>query len=51
MEAALALSIIEAILKYGPQAVTTIATAFENKEPTPDDIKALFINKEPEAYF
>ena len=51
MEAALALSIIEAILKYGPNAVTAIAAAFENKEPTPEDIRALFIDKEPEEYF
>ena len=51
MQAALALSIIEAILTYGPNAVVTIAAAFEKGEPTPEEIKALFIDKEPEEYF
>ena len=51
MEAALALAIIEAILKYGPNAVVAIAAAFETETPTPEHIKALFIDKEPEEYF
>ena len=51
MNAALALAIIQAILQYGPNAVITIAAAFDKGDPTPDQIRALFINKTPEEYF
>lgn len=47
----LVLTIIEMILKYGPQAVLTIAAAWGTDAPTPDQIRALFIDKDPEDYF
>ena len=46
------LAIVTAILKYGPTAITSIAKALEVKEDiTPEDIKELFIDKDPEDYF
>lgn len=46
------LSIITAILKYGPSAITSIAKVLEVKDDiTPEDIKELFIEKDPEDYF
>ena len=51
METALALAIIEAILKYGPNAAIAIGKALEEGKRTPDEIRALFITKTPEEYF
>jgi hypothetical protein len=50
-DALLTLAIIEMILKYGPKAVLTIQGAWANDDPTPEDIRALFIVKKPEEYF
>lgn len=49
--AVLTLTIIEMILKYGPQAVLAIASAWETEAPTPEQIEALFIDEDPEEYF
>ena len=51
--AALTLTIIEMILRYGPTAVQIIADALAEKteEPTPEYIRTLFIDKDPEEYF
>ena len=51
MGAELTIAIVQAILTYGPSAVMTIANAMQDKEVTADDIKALFIDKEPGDYF
>lgn len=51
MNALLVISIIQAILRYGPDAVLTIADAMQKSSPTPEDIKNLFIDKEPEDFF
>lgn len=51
METALALAIIEAVVKYGPNAAVVIGKALEEGKRTPDEIRALFINKDPEEYF
>jgi hypothetical protein len=51
METALILAIIEKLLVYGPGVVVEVAAAFENAEPTADDIRALKITKKPEDYF
>ena len=48
---ALTLAIFEQILRYGPQAVIQIAAVFQNEVPTPDQIRALKIEKDPEEYF
>ena len=45
------LAIIGAVLSHGPEAVKTIATLMDDKEPTAEEIKALFITKKPEEYF
>ena len=48
----LLVEIIRALLKYGPQAVKVIATAFdEGPEPTPERIRQLVIEKDPEEFF
>ena len=52
MEATTTLAIIQSILTYGPKAIITIATVLETKDnPTVEEIKALFIGKDPEEYF
>ena len=51
MNAELTLAIIAAIVKYGPSAVVTISAAMQQGSVTSADIKALFIDKEPEEYF
>lgn len=51
MEAALILAIIEKLLVYGPKVVVEISAAFEAGDPTPEQIRALKIEKDPEAYF
>lgn len=51
INAVLTLTIIEMILRYGPAAVAIIADAMETEDPTPAQIRGLFINKEPEEYF
>lgn len=48
---ALTIAIIEQILKYGPTAVIQIAGAFQVETPTPGQIRALKIDKDPEEYF
>jgi hypothetical protein len=48
---ALILTIFQAILQYGPQAVITIGDAMRDTEITPEDVEKLFIDKEPEDYF
>ena len=48
---AVTLAIISAVLTHGPDAVLLIAKLMANREPTPEDIQALFIIKEPEEYF
>jgi hypothetical protein len=45
------LAIISAVVTHGPDAVLLIAKLMNNKEPTAEDIKALFITKNPEDYF
>lgn len=50
-DALLTLTIIEMILKYGPTAVIKMQQAWAIDNPTPDDIRALFIVKKPEEYF
>lgn len=48
----LILSIIEAVLNHGPQAVVAISDAMKsNDQITPEDIDKLFIIKDPEFYF
>lgn len=51
MNAELTLSVIVAILRYGPKAILAIAEAFKNSDPTAEDIKQLFIAEDPEDYF
>lgn len=51
METALVLTIIKAILTYGPNAVIAIGKALEEGKRTPEEIRALFITKTPEEYF
>jgi hypothetical protein len=52
MDAALTLAVITAILQYGPSAVITISGALQaNDNITAEDIKKLFILKEPGEYF
>jgi hypothetical protein len=51
METALVLSIIQAVLTYGPDAVIAISDALREGKRTPEEIKALFIDKMPEEYF
>jgi len=52
MKAETTLSIIEMILKYGPQAIFAISEAMKKKEDiTKEDIQNLFITKDPEEYF
>ena len=45
------LAIISAVATHGPDAVLLIAKLMDNKEPTAEDINALFIIKDPEEYF
>jgi len=49
--ALITLTIIEMVLKHGPQAVLAIAAAWETDAPTPEQIRGLFIDKDPEEYF
>ena len=51
MEAALALAIIEAILRYGPNAAIAVSNALQEGKRTPEEIRLLFIGKDPEEYF
>ncbi len=51
MEADLILAIIDKLLVYGPRVVVEISAAFENGDPTAEDIRNLKITKEPEDYF
>jgi hypothetical protein len=51
METALVLSIIQMVLTYGPNAAIAIGKALEEGKRTPEEIKALFITKEPWEYF
>ena len=52
MDSALILTIIEMIIKYGPSAVVAISGAIQDdSEVTAEDIKKLFIDKDPEEYF
>jgi hypothetical protein len=50
MKLEVTLAIIEVLLRYGPQAVVDIALLWD-KDPTPDQIRSLYINKKPEEYF
>lgn len=53
MDAALAtiiIALIEAVGKYGPQAVISAITALNKEEITVEDIQALKITKEPEEF-
>jgi len=47
----LVIAIVGAVIKYGPSAVQTISTAMKDKDITPEDIKDLFIDKDPAEYF
>ena len=49
----LTIEIIRALLKYGPSAVRTIAGAFDDNypDPTPEQIRELMIDKDPEEFF
>lgn len=51
MKAEIIIEIINALLQYGPTAIIKIAESMKEKELTVDDIKTLFINKDPEEYF
>jgi hypothetical protein len=51
MNALLIAAIIEKGLIYGPTCAAQIAALFEKREPTPEDIRALEIEKEPEQFF
>lgn len=51
MNAALVIAIVQAVLTYGPNAVIAISNAMQTSDPTPEQIKALFIDKEPVEYF
>ena len=51
MTEALIIAIIEAGLKYGPGIAASIAAAWENGTPTPEQIRALKIEKDPDDYF
>ena len=48
---AVTLAIISAVLTHGPDAVLLISKLMDNREPTVEDIQALFILKDPEEYF
>jgi len=48
---ALTLAIISAVIKHGPNAIFAIYRAFQKENVTADEIKELFINKDPEDYF
>ena len=48
---AVTLAIISAVLTHGPDAVLLISKLMANREPTVEDIQALFILKDPEEYF
>jgi hypothetical protein len=51
MTEALILEIIISVLKYGPTAIISIANAMQEKEITVEDVRALFIDKDPEEFF
>jgi len=52
MNLALILAIFEQVLRYGPEVVIEIAELFKGSEdPTPEQIRALKITKDPEEYF
>ena len=52
MSPVIVIPIVQAILKYGPDAVILIADLIKSKdEITPEDINNLFITKDPEDYF
>lgn len=53
MEAQLTLAIISALLTNGPKIVVQIAELFKDdgEDPTPEQIRALKITKDPEEYF
>jgi hypothetical protein len=47
---ALALALIELILKYGPSVAISLVRAMKVENPTPEDIRALKVD-DPETYF
>lgn len=51
MNTELLIEIIKKLLEYGPGAIKVIATAFDEEEPTPEQIRALKIEGDPEDYF
>lgn len=51
MKAELTLSIIEQVLVHGPEAIRAIARIMEDREPTVEEVRSLFITKDPEDYF
>lgn len=49
---ALVITIIEAVLKYGPQAVHVLSELLSGgDQPTADEIRELLIDKDPADYF
>jgi len=50
MGAALIVTLIEMLLKYGPSTYLSIIKDLETNDPTPEQIKALFVEA-PETYF
>lgn len=51
MEAILLIEIFKSLLIYGPNAAIAIGKALEEGKRTPEEIRALFINKDPADYF
>lgn len=51
MEAMLALAIVEKLIIHGVAALPAITAALQKPDPTPEDIRALKITKDPEEYF
>lgn len=53
MQAELIIAIISSLLTNGPKFVTEIAKLFNDDgvDPTPEQIRALKITKDPEEYF
>lgn len=53
--ASLILAIVQVILRYGPTAlrntIAAINAVLQEENPTPEQIRALHIDKDPEEYF
>lgn len=50
MSDALAIAIIELVIRYGPAAAITLIKGLETDNPTPEQIRSLKV-EDPESYF